>query len=89
VVTHNPEKSRFEITEEGETGELVYRLSPGRISFTHTGVPAKVRKRGLAGRLVAAGLAYARESHLKVSPICPYVAWYIQQHPEYRDLVER
>jgi predicted GNAT family acetyltransferase len=88
VVTHNPDKSRFEITEEGETGELVYRLSPGRVAFVHTGVPVKLRKRGLAGQLVAAGLGWAREQGLKVNPVCPYVAWYIQQHPEYRDLVE-
>jgi predicted GNAT family acetyltransferase len=89
LVTHNSDKHRFEITEEGETGELVYRLSPGKISFTHTGVPVKVRKRGIAGQLVAAGLSYAREQGLKVVPVCPYVSWYLQQHPEYQDLVER
>ncbi|MEI9813633.1 MAG: GNAT family N-acetyltransferase [Acidobacteriota bacterium] len=88
MVVHNPEQSRFEIVEEGETSELAYRLQPGKIVFVHAGVPVKLRKRGLAGELVATGLSYAREHGLKVVPLCPYVVSYIQRHPEHRDLVD-
>ena len=88
MVTQNKDKSRFEITEEGETAELVYRLYPGKIMFVHVGVPAKLEGRGIAGQLATAGLDYAREHGLKVIPMCPYVALFIKRHPEYRDLVD-
>jgi len=34
-------------------------------------------------------LDYAREHHLKVDVICPFVAGYLETHPEYSDLVLR
>ena len=88
MVTHNPDQNRFEIIEEGETSELVYRLEPDQIVFVHTGVPEKLEGRGLARELATAGLQYAREQGLKVVPLCPYVASYIKRHPEYRELVD-
>jgi predicted GNAT family acetyltransferase len=36
---------------------------------------------------VEAGLAYAREHHLTVVPVCPFVAAYLEKHPEQQDLV--
>lgn len=86
-VTNNESASRFELTEDGETAVLSYRLTPGSITFVHTGVPAKLEGRGLAGKLAVAGLAYARERGLTVVPLCPFVASYIRKHPEYLDLV--
>lgn len=53
----------------------------------HTFVPPALRGRGLATRLVEAGLAAARERGLKVDPACPTFAEYIDVHPETRDLV--
>ena len=88
MVVNNSERHRFEITQDGETAELVYRLKPGKIIFDHTGVPAKLEGRGLAKELAVAGLNHARQQGLKVVPLCPFVAGYIKRHPEYRDLVD-
>lgn len=57
------------------------------VVFTHTGVPAPLEGRGLAARLVKAGLQWAREQQLRVIPACSYVAAYIRRHPEWADLV--
>jgi predicted GNAT family acetyltransferase len=43
--------------------------------------------RGFGSRLAEAALDDARRQALAVVPLCPFIAWYIEQHPEYRDLV--
>lgn len=45
------------------------------------------RKKGLAGRLVGHALREARAEGLQVDPVCPYVATFINRHPEYADLL--
>lgn len=88
-VVDNPEQSRFELRVAGEmAGRAEYRLRPGRVVFTHTEVDPAFQGRGLAGRLARAALDAARDRGLQVTPLCPYIASYIRQHPEYLDLVD-
>lgn len=86
-VIHNPEKSRFELEQDGLLCVLEYRLAEGKIVFTHTEVPEALGGRGLGSRLARAALDYARQQGLKVWPLCSFVAGYIQKHPEYQDLL--
>jgi predicted GNAT family acetyltransferase len=88
AVSNHEAASRFELTVEGETALLQYRLRPGTIVFLHMEVPGELEGRGLGSRLARAGLDYAREHGLKVVPLCPFVTGYIKRHPEYLDLVE-
>ena len=53
----------------------------------HTEVPEALQGHGIAGKLAAHALTYARENGLDVVPLCPYVAKYIKDHPEFADLV--
>jgi len=66
---------------------LDYKLGPGCVTFTHTGVPDSYRGQGLAALLVEAGLAWAQAQGLKVVPACSYVHIYIQRHPKWQTLV--
>ena len=86
---HKAESNRFEIQTEGLVAVLEYSLQPGRIIFTHTGVPPALEGRGIGSQLAKAGLEYARENKLKVTPLCWFVAAYIERHPEYAELVSR
>ena len=44
TVTHEPEKHRFAVVQDGETAELSYRGgTDGQIVFMHTGVPDGAR----------------------------------------------
>jgi len=43
---------------------LTYRLKPGSIVFVHAGVPEKLQGQHIAGKLVAAGLEFARQKGL-------------------------
>lgn len=87
-VIHLEEKQRFEIRIDKQTAELDYRLQDGVISFTHTGVPRALEGRGIGGRIVRAGLDYARVQGYKVIPVCSFVDAYIHRHTEYGDLLK-
>lgn len=77
----------FHIDVDGHRSVLEYTLSGGRMVITHTGVPAALRGRGIAGQLVRAAFEHARAEGLSVVPRCSYAAEWIQRHPEYADLV--
>jgi uncharacterized protein len=57
--------------------------------FVHTGVPEKLQSQGIAGKLAAAGLEFARQKGLTVIPPCPFVAGYDKKHQQYLDLVRK
>jgi uncharacterized protein len=85
-----PERSRYELRLDGRLiGLAAYRRRDGRISFTHTEVDASCEGRGFGSRLAAAALDDARRQGLRVLPLCPFVAHYVEQHPEYQELVRR
>lgn len=87
-VVDNAAKSRFEVLVDGQVaGFAVYRLLPTVIVFTHTEVLPEHEGQGLAARLVGTALDMSRDTGLGVLPACPYVAKYIEKHPEYADLV--
>jgi predicted GNAT family acetyltransferase len=80
--------SRFEVEQDGQTAYLEFELDKaGWITLWHTQVPEELRGRGIAGMLAKTALDYAEENHLKVDVICPVVAGYIANHPEYQPLV--
>ena len=85
-VLDNPEKSRFELEEQGLVAFADYRLHGDRMAIPHVEAPPALRGTGAAGRLMAGVLDILRERSLKVVPICPYAAAFIQRHPEYQDL---
>lgn len=87
TVQHQPAASRFEAVVGEHTAVAEYVVYGGRIVFTHTFVPNELRGRGLAEKLVRAGLAWARAEGRKVVPQCSYVATFIERHPEFKDLL--
>ncbi len=87
AVRNNTARRRFELDAGGRTAVAEYRLSPGVITFTHTGVDPALRGRGIASRLVRGALEAVRAQDLKVVPKCSFVAAYIARHPEFGDLL--
>jgi predicted GNAT family acetyltransferase len=85
-----PERERYELTVDDRlAGMITYRLGRGRITFVHAEIDDAFEGRGLGSRLARAVLDDARARGLAVRPACPFVAEYIDQHPEYADLVDR
>jgi predicted GNAT family acetyltransferase len=88
TVADNPGSERYEITVDGtRAGFVTYRLTPGVIAFLHAEIDPATGGRGLGSRLVAGALDDARNRGLSVVPRCPFVADFIERHPDYADLV--
>jgi predicted GNAT family acetyltransferase len=84
----NPEARQFEVRVDGAlAGFVSYRLRESEIEFLHTEVRDEFEGHGLGSRLAAAALDMARDRGLAVKPTCPFIADYIKEHEQYRDLV--
>lgn len=87
-VTRNDERGRFEAIIDGEVaGFAEFRLSEGRIEFTHTVVEDAFEGKGVGGTLVSQALDQVRTEGLAVVATCKFVRGYIERHPEYADLL--
>lgn len=89
AVTRNESEKRFEAPTDHGLAVLDYRMrGDDTVVFTHTEVPERARHHGLGSTLAQAALDWARESGLSVIPRCPFVADWIENNPEYGELVE-
>lgn len=86
-VHDNAAEHRYELTVDGQTAIAAYTDKDGVRVFTHTLVPPELEGHGVGTRLVAGALADVRARGLKIVPQCPFVAAYVERHPETRDLV--
>lgn len=80
AVVHRPGQDRFEVVVDGTAATLTYELGPGRVAFTHTVVPAAIGGRGIAGRLTATAVAWARAEKLVIDPQCSYVREWLRRN---------
>ena len=85
-VEHNEHSHRFEVKSDGAVALLQYRPSDNAIALLHTEVPPPLEGRGIASALATAAFEYARSHNLRVVVICPYVARWLEKHPDQRDL---
>jgi len=87
AIRHEPDARRFTADVGGKTAYITYReLDPQLLELDHTYVPHERRGGGIASQLTVRALEYAREHGFRVVPSCPFVAAYIERHPEYREL---
>lgn len=87
-VTYNQDKQRYEIHVDGTLAGLTQAREDGDvIVFPHTVVFDEFEGQGLASRLVAGALDDVRARGKKIVAECPYVARFVEKHPEYADLL--
>ena len=91
VVTDNPEQSRYEVHVDGElAGYSEYHLTKSSIVFTHTETFPEFKGHGVASALARGALDDVRaKDERNVVPVCPFIHGFIDDHPEYADLVRR
>lgn len=77
--THQPEQQRFVIRTQQGDAVLEYRLDGKHIDFVRTFVPDSLRGKGLAERLVRAGLVWARTEGFTIAASCWYVDKWLRQ----------
>ena len=82
--------SRYVLEDDGELlGLIEYEADGDVVDLVHTEVDPRRRERGLGSELVAGALDDLRAKGRRVRPTCPFVARFVDEHPEYSDLVER
>lgn len=87
-VEDNVELSRYEIKDNGRVvGIADYRMEGGVVVVPHTEIEPALRGTGLAAELVGAALDAIRADGHLVVPQCSYVAHFVAEHPEYKDLL--
>ncbi|MGI8760357.1 MAG: GNAT family N-acetyltransferase [Jatrophihabitantaceae bacterium] len=87
-VTENREQHRFEIRVDGAlAGFATFRLDGGTVTFPHTEIEDRFGGQGLGSTLVRAALDDARDRGWTVVAQCPFVGRFIEDNPEYQDLV--
>lgn len=67
-------------------GELGYARRDGQVVAIHTEVDPSAEGKGVASTLARALLDDARVAGEEVVADCPFVASYLDRHPEYADL---
>ena len=82
-VQHLPEQNQFIIAHEGEQAVLVYRVfnhgSRPAIDFTSTFVPPEFRGKGIAEKLVRAGIKWAEAQGYELHASCWYAAKFLRK----------
>lgn len=82
-VVNNTENKQFEIRRNDLIAKIPYNIKDDSIGLLQTHVPDEWRGKGLAKKLAECALNYAKENNLRVIPYCPFVAEYIEKHPEW------
>lgn len=85
-IAHEQTRRRFTTEVDGQAGYLEYERAGDVMVITHTIVPPAIGGRGIAGRLVQAALAHARDTGLKVDPQCSYADAWMRRHPQFDGL---
>ncbi len=87
-IENDPQAGRYELRVRGELASAVsYVRSGDQIVFPHTETQPAFRGQGLAERVVRRALDDARDDGLQVVPRCWFVAQFIDDHPDYADLL--
>jgi uncharacterized protein len=86
-VRNNHALGRYELDVDGHVAVAYYKRADGVVTFTHTEVPKALEGRGIGSRLAKGALDLVRGEGHKVVAQCPFIAGYIQKHPEFADLL--
>jgi predicted GNAT family acetyltransferase len=87
-VRNNAEKSRYEIwVDDRLAGVAEYRRRGDRVVFPHTHIETALRNQGLGAELVRRALDDVRAAGDNVAARCWFVAQFIDEHPQYTDLL--
>jgi predicted GNAT family acetyltransferase len=60
---------------------------PAKMIIDHTEVNEEYEGKGLGMQLVKAGVAYAREHHMKILPLCPFAKKIFDITPAFADVL--
>lgn len=89
-ISNHPEADRYEARVDGElAGFAEYELTDDLVVFTHTEVDDRFEGHGVGSALARFALDEVRAAGTRrVVPRCPFIAEWIERHPDYASLVD-
>jgi quinol monooxygenase YgiN/predicted GNAT family acetyltransferase len=88
-VRENTESQTYDaLLGDDIAGTLLYEREGPRLVLTHTAVQSRFQHQGVATSLIASALDDIRSKGMKITVLCPLVNTFIEQHPDYADLVD-
>lgn len=86
---HDPEAEEFSVSLAGGKAFIRYEKPDERtVDLLHTVVPPQEQSQGIGSQLVEQVFDYAREHNQRIIPSCPFVRSWLEDHPQYQDLVQ-
>lgn len=85
---HDVQGSQFQARRGSDlVGVVDYRRRDRTVTITHTGTVPAARGQRAAERLTTWALDQLRSTGDAIVPVCPYTAHFLDEHPEYADLI--
>lgn len=89
-VRDNPENRTYEASVgDSVVGALVYEIEGPRTVLTHAWVEPSHREAGVGTALAQGALDDLRAKGRSITVFCTFVAEFIDEHPEYADLIDK
>ncbi len=88
-IKENIEKKRFEAEVENSLALIEYIRAEDKMYLTHTEVPTELEGKGIASSMAKQVLQQIKDEHLKLVPLCPFIASYIKRHPEWKEILAK
>ena len=86
----NEERHQYEFHIGKYVPKIEYiKTKNGEIYLTHTEVPVALEGKGVGSQLAEKVLKDIEKQELRLGPLCPFIAGYIQKHPDWRRIVMR
>lgn len=90
-IRRDDEQQRYEALIDGQVvGHMTYEVDGDVVVIPHTETDPAHGGKGIGGALVRGSLADIQSGGLgsrRVDPQCPFVASYVEKHPEYQALL--
>lgn len=85
----NGDAKRFQFElDHGEMARIEYiKTGDKRIYLTHTEVPQDYGGQGIGSEIIRQVLEHIKADGWTLIPLCPFVAKYLQRHPQWKALV--
>ncbi|AJR04155.1 GNAT family N-acetyltransferase [Siansivirga zeaxanthinifaciens] len=85
----NGKKGKFFVEINGKPEAEMTYVYAGKhtIIIDHTALNDALRGEGVGYKLVEAAVSFARETELKINPLCPFAHAAFKKHAEYQDVL--
>ncbi len=88
-IKHRENESRgmfFVEDEKGIYAELTYTKKENILTIDHTEVRPELEGQGIATKLLAHSVDFARENNYKINPLCPFAEVQFDRNESFQDV---